>query len=746
MPPYKIKESFRWLSPEFTYNDAPGDKVIIKGTALFSAEKFFDQGVSKNMRRYVQDELLRSARTLKGAYIDVNHEMSQWEETGKRGRKPTLKGHVLFGEEEEGTIEYVAEVNHHEYAQKIRDTDKVRNGTLSEEAYTNKWGVKPLLGVSVDATFNHLQCKVCGQKFYDPKKFEAHMINEELIKNFKWEPRQIAFKGLSIVEPPEQPGVSGANFEIVETSQEGFSQLLETVIKTAKEKETMKDTTEKKGVPYRIKEQEEPPPEPEKDEHGCKIGQEEWDGTKCVPIKKEEPTATEQATPAPNTGEQSEGEPEKLACPEGFHLVTDDQGNQTCEPDLPPPPMDNPTATEQADANPVQPAVSTQVAPQSTDGAVVTVTDTPPPCPTGQHRDPDTGLCVADKAVVEPAPNTAAVTVETIRLPTKLPRLDEACNWKAKGFSSGDSCVTKMQGKVDDPEAFCYAEATETAAHETLNIYEAQTDLRKELNSTTAKQRGTNTKFTEAINTLTEAAAIQHKQSVNVLNHVNAIAEKTLSNTKKLIRNVESAANHNLLAETKKLQASTSSLQSQIKEVTATSTKNHEQLQSQIIEATEAATKSLKQLQEYTTAQIGKLATSTARELQTLRKVNPQTTKEIQQLRHEITETKKLATEQKKDFETILATADKTVEDLQGQVKSLEEWKATQEQQLTETQKKAEDKKTQQDTIKEALEPLQTQISNLEAKIHGDFKQTHKTSQTDEESTEASDQLPYDQK
>ena len=33
------------------------------------------------------------------------------------------------------------------------------------------------------------------------------------------------------------------------------------------------------------------------------------------------------------------------------------------------------------------------------------------------------------------------------------------CRWKAKGFSSGEDCVSKMTGKVDDPQAFCYGGA-----------------------------------------------------------------------------------------------------------------------------------------------------------------------------------------------------------------------------------------------------------------------------------------------
>lgn len=30
------------------------------------------------------------------------------------------------------------------------------------------------------------------------------------------------------------------------------------------------------------------------------------------------------------------------------------------------------------------------------------------------------------------------------------------CRWEKQGFSSGEECVAKMTGKVDDPEAFCY--------------------------------------------------------------------------------------------------------------------------------------------------------------------------------------------------------------------------------------------------------------------------------------------------
>jgi len=231
---YPIIEKYSWLSKDMTVNDAPGDKVIIRGPALFSVEKYFKQGVSQNLRKYIQDEVIRSARTLKGAEIDVNHEISVWEET-RKGSKPHGKGHVLYGEEENGVVEYVAEVNDKVYAGKVRDTDKVRRGVITEKDYFEKWGKKPLLGVSVDAEFLHLRCIKCGQKFYSGKEYEKHMADVELVKNFEYEPHGIVFRRLSLVEPPEQPGVIGASFEVLETKQAGYEQLLETITKVHEE-------------------------------------------------------------------------------------------------------------------------------------------------------------------------------------------------------------------------------------------------------------------------------------------------------------------------------------------------------------------------------------------------------------------------------------------------------------------------------------------------------------------------------
>ena len=241
---HSIKESFRWITDELTVNDAPGNKVIIRGPALFSIEKFFKKGISKNRRRYILDEIRRSARTLKGVPIDVNHEISLWEEQGKTGRKPQNKGHALFGEEEDGQLEYVAEINHKEYSQKIRDTDKVRKGFMTTQEYLKKWGKLPLAGVSVDADYLKLKCWKCGDDFYNGITYKNHMLTEHGIKDISIEPRGIVFKRLSLVEPPESPGVEGATFEIVETTNDGMKNLYEIMIKEHGGKPEM-ETTEK---------------------------------------------------------------------------------------------------------------------------------------------------------------------------------------------------------------------------------------------------------------------------------------------------------------------------------------------------------------------------------------------------------------------------------------------------------------------------------------------------------------------
>lgn len=454
-------------------NDAPGHKVIIRGPALFSVEKYLKKGVSQNMRRYVQDEILRSARTLKGNPIDVNHEISVWEEYGQIGPKPSYKGHVIYGEEENGVLEYVAEINHKEYVDKVRDTDKVRKGKMTEEEYFQKWHKKPLLGVSVDADFIKLKCTRCGRDFYDPKEYERHMIEEEHIRNFQLEAHGIVFKRLSLVEPPQVPGVLGADFEIVETSQDGFSRLLETVIKRGELTEMQKasrtvavETSTSIAVgptakpSLKAKEQQA--------EHQCGEG-EHWseEQGKCVPKKVEA---------------QEEG------IKPGSHYCEEHPDDPRCKEHKKAIHGEEPKATEQEEHT----------------------------CPEGEHWSEEQGNCVADEAptqetfkieiptLEEPKPQKPIQTAE-ITLPKPL-KLGEPFG----GYTDFADCVAKNQDQ-DDPGAYCvyikHKTEGETVKPLTTseNIYETQKQLASEMSKSTSDSYIRDIKLAEYLNSVGKA-------------------------------------------------------------------------------------------------------------------------------------------------------------------------------------------------------------------------------------------------
>jgi hypothetical protein len=193
----KLYESYQWVVP-FELGTQKGKKVIIRGRAL-------NASVSSNQRRYIRQELIESARSLAGKYIDVNHEMSLWEkqtrdfkigQTGiPPGPKPKLKGNVVDAQYEDGWIEYIAEINHKEYAEKLIDRER-----MSLEEYVRKWHQQPIRYVSVDATY----------RFHREKDIGI-------------EPHGIIFNGLSLVEG-EQPGIKGTSVEVLEIRE---SQMLE---------------------------------------------------------------------------------------------------------------------------------------------------------------------------------------------------------------------------------------------------------------------------------------------------------------------------------------------------------------------------------------------------------------------------------------------------------------------------------------------------------------------------------------
>jgi hypothetical protein len=187
----KLYESYEWIVP-FELSSQKGKKVIIRGVAIHAA-------VSKNLRKYVRQELIEFGRTLAEKYIDVNHEYSLWElrksqyDKGESlvspGPKPKLKGHVIDSQYNHlnGFVEYVAEINHPEYAQKLIDREN-----LTDEEYFAKWKKQPIRCVSIDANYRFARTE-----------------------NGMLKPHGIIGRGLSLVEDPKVPGVEGSSVEVV---------------------------------------------------------------------------------------------------------------------------------------------------------------------------------------------------------------------------------------------------------------------------------------------------------------------------------------------------------------------------------------------------------------------------------------------------------------------------------------------------------------------------------------------------
>jgi hypothetical protein len=230
-----VAESYSWISPSMVVRDRPGSDVYLKGKALYSVEEFgLSKGISQNMKKYLDEELVQSARTLSNKPIDVNHQYNEWLANGKQGSKPLLVGNVEYGQYEEGAVEFLARINNSEYVNKLRDSQQVRSGELTEAAYYSKWGRGPIKGVSVEANFLWMRCGECGERYYDVAKYQHHMNEVHDKVNAVIEPHGLVFKGLSIVESPEEPGVKDTQFELVETMQPQ-QRLYETLIQDYQE-------------------------------------------------------------------------------------------------------------------------------------------------------------------------------------------------------------------------------------------------------------------------------------------------------------------------------------------------------------------------------------------------------------------------------------------------------------------------------------------------------------------------------
>jgi regulator of replication initiation timing len=200
--PSAIAESFSWVTSDFKTVDHSPNQIKIKGKALTS------DVVSRNNRLYVEEELLRSARTLAKCPLTINHDFSR------------KAGHIEFSEFEDHAIEYIAVVNKQPYV------DLLRNKSTT------------IKGVSVEADYLFNKCVKCGEKFESEIAFREHMDREHFVKVPVGEIHGMIFKALSLVLSPEEPGVSTATVQVMETAGHGINELFETIVKEKTEKKS----------------------------------------------------------------------------------------------------------------------------------------------------------------------------------------------------------------------------------------------------------------------------------------------------------------------------------------------------------------------------------------------------------------------------------------------------------------------------------------------------------------------------
>ena len=713
-----ILESYSWLTSDMTVNDAPGNKVIIRGPALFSFEKFFKKGVSRNKRRYIQSEVVRSARTLKNVPIDVNHEISLWEERGKIGSRPVHKGHVIFGEEENGTVEYTAEINHKEYVQKIRDTDKVRKGVMTEKQYFDKWFKAPIVGVSVDADFLKLTCSRCGETFEEFPRYKEHMFEKHGLKDVSVQPFGITFKRLSLVEPPQQPGVLGADFEIVETTSQGMYRLYESIT-NLKETDEMKKQKKQSTKTKKVKETKTP--------EYLNI-QEDLDIAKTVAVE-ETPEVGGNIPPLDVPEPISELPVEEKPaqdCADGFHWDEEAKG---CLPDAVekeplPPEGELPPALDVSDIPLIPPVTEQAVAP--TEPETPTVPDEPT-CPEGSHYDKELGSCQPDGADLGTTPKDPDTPITEIALPAKL-RLGEPFS-SYKDFAD---CVAKNQDKKD-PEAYCATikQKTEgdgaTEIKESANVYENMKAITEAVQKGNIHGLKRAVKTAEAVNKLGEAVAKEHIDRVKV--------SKNLNNTILLEARLRAGSDKRTQKRILEVDKHGKTTDIEVARVSKTTNKaletighNEKKIVESFTKKVEALTLSDGKLREYTDTKLGQLATSQAKQKNDIAtKFNAQD-KRITELK---TSVDQLTSTVASLVETVAKEAEhaKTLKDMQERYDALMkeqeekpvEHKCPDGEHWSKEENKCVPNESTINELKKLTEIVTTRMDNLEAKVKPKF-------------------------
>jgi len=153
----KIRESFRWARP-FRIEDAP-EGLLIRGQALFPT-------CSLNQRCYSRKELIRLAGGAKDKPIMINH--------GEPPYQNLKIGKILDAEVEDDALEFIGVITDPEWIEKIKSLPETQRK------------------LSVGAEYRELNILPSGRE----------------------EPKGLVLDEISIIIPPDKPGVPDAWFEL----------------------------------------------------------------------------------------------------------------------------------------------------------------------------------------------------------------------------------------------------------------------------------------------------------------------------------------------------------------------------------------------------------------------------------------------------------------------------------------------------------------------------------------------------
>jgi predicted nucleic acid-binding Zn-ribbon protein len=200
----QIFEQYTIPVTEWKTVDAGRNTIRIKGVALKG------DVISKNDRQYIAKELAKSTNTFIGKPINLHH--------ADPNDSKTNIGRLTWMDWDGEYLTYEGEVTKQPYV------DMLRNKSAE------------IRGVSIQANYLHNMCPDCKKKFYAEEDFRGHM-SQEHFKKVSAVPHGIIGEALTLVLSPEICGFSGTTVELAETARLQTLRLLETVIKTEREKE-----------------------------------------------------------------------------------------------------------------------------------------------------------------------------------------------------------------------------------------------------------------------------------------------------------------------------------------------------------------------------------------------------------------------------------------------------------------------------------------------------------------------------